>query len=146
MGRRHVRRFVMKIGVFFSTTTGSKTEIAGMMKQVLGDEADGPKEIDEVGSEEFMRYDKYAVGTPTWNTDADVKRHGTSWDAFLYGDLKEMDLKGKVGVFELGDAVGYGDIIFVMRLKKCMIALRREGRKWWDMWIRSILVLMRVSR
>lgn len=100
----------MKIGIFFSTTTGNTTEIAGMMKQILGDSADEPQEIDEVEGEEFLRYDTYIVGAPTWNTDADVERSGTSWDDFLYGDLKEMDMSGKtVGVFGLGDAAGYGD-------------------------------------
>ena len=55
-------------------------------------------------------YDGIICGAPTWHTGADTERSGTEWDAFLYGDLTSMDLKGKkVAIFGLGDQSGYSD-------------------------------------
>ena len=55
--------------------------------------------------------DALIVGTPTWNTGADVERSGTGWDEIYYGEMQECnDLVGKkVAVFGLGDSVSYGE-------------------------------------
>lgn len=60
--------------------------------------------------------DALIVGTPTWNTGADIERSGTGWDELYYnelqdaGNLHSSDFKGKkVAVFGLGDSEGYGD-------------------------------------
>merc|ERR1712199_42735 len=44
------------------------------------------------------------------HTGADSERSGTAWDEFLYGDLTNLDLKGKkVAIFGMGDQAGYSD-------------------------------------
>jgi len=75
--------------------------------------AAGPFEIDEVqGSvaDEFAKYDSLIVGTPTWNTGADMERSGTGWDEIYYSEMQELNIAGKkVAVFGLGDSVSYSE-------------------------------------
>ena len=48
------------------------------------------------------------MGTPTWHTDAESERSGTSWDQWLYEDLPKFDFKNKkIAIFGVGDAVNY---------------------------------------
>ena len=48
------------------------------------------------------------MGTPTWHTDAESERSGTSWDQWLYEDLPKFDFKDKkIAIFGVGDAVNY---------------------------------------
>ena len=50
------------------------------------------------------------VGAPTWHTDADTERSGTTWDDWLYSTLPDLDLSGKkVAVFGVGDQQSYND-------------------------------------
>lgn len=94
------------IGLFFDTMTGRTSDIADKLKEVLG--ADGPMNLADVDAEKMTGYDMIVAGAPTWNTGADTERSGTSWDEFLYNDLKTIDLSGKkVAIFGLGDSVGY---------------------------------------
>lgn len=96
------------VGIFYSTTTGNTETVAGYIQ-----EAAGASEILDIGSvsdDTFMKYDGFIVGAPTWHTGADEQRSGTSWDDWLYGNLKNMDLKGKkVAVFGVGDQGSYSD-------------------------------------
>jgi len=104
-------------GVFFGTSTGNTEEVADLLVaklQELGHET--PTEpicVDGVVGElkaEFDKYDSLIVGTPTWNTGADIERSGTAWDEVYYGELGDLDLSGKnVAVFGLGDQLSYGD-------------------------------------
>lgn len=58
----------------------------------------------------LLAYELLVIGSPTWNTDADKERSGTSWDEFIYDKLPAVNLKGvPCAVFGLGDAKGYGD-------------------------------------
>jgi len=101
------------IGVFFGTSTGSTEDAAYLLVDELGDDAVGPIDIDSIqGSvaKEFAKYDALIVGTPTWNTGADVERSGVGWDEIYYGEMQDLNLAGKkVGVFGLGDSVSYAE-------------------------------------
>jgi flavodoxin I len=102
-----------KIGIFFGTSTGSTESVADMIKEELGDDADGPFDVETLeGSvaDNFGKYPALIVGTPTWNTGAEVERSGTGWDEIYYSTMQELDLQGKkVGVFGLGDQESYGE-------------------------------------
>lgn len=61
------------VGIFFGTSTGTTEDVGDLIKEVFGDDADGPFDIDGLeGSVEeiFAKYDGLIVGTPTWNTGA----------------------------------------------------------------------------
>ena len=102
-----------KVGIFFGTSTGSTGTVADMIKEELGDDADGPFDIETLeGSvqENFGKYPALIVGTPTWNTGADTERSGTGWDEIYYSSMQELNLKGKkVAVFGLGDQESYSE-------------------------------------
>ena len=102
-----------KVGIFFGTSTGSTGSVADMIKEELGDEADGPFDIETLeGSvqENFGKYPALIVGTPTWNTGADTERSGTGWDEIYYSSMQQLNLKGKkVAVFGLGDQESYSE-------------------------------------
>jgi len=102
-----------KVGIFFGTSTGSTGAVADMIKEELGDDADGPFDIETLeGSvqENFGKYPALIVGTPTWNTGADTERSGTGWDEIYYSSMQELNLKGKkVAVFGLGDQESYSE-------------------------------------
>lgn len=111
--RCEVQLDMAKVGIFFGTSTGSTESVADMIKAELGDDADGPFDIETLeGSvaENFGRYPSLIVGTPTWNTGADTERSGTGWDEIYYSTMQELDLQGKkVGVFGLGDQESYSE-------------------------------------
>ena len=92
-----------KIGIFFGTSTGSTESVADLIAAELGsDIADGPMDIEaleESVTETFDKYDVLIVGTPTWNTGADVERSGTGWDEIYYGEMQDLKLDGKVRFF-----------------------------------------------
>jgi flavodoxin I len=74
---------------------------------------EGPIDIDSVKGSiaaEFSKHDALIVGTPTWNTGAETERSGTGWDEIYYGEMQNLELRGKkVAVFGLGDSVSYSD-------------------------------------
>jgi flavodoxin I len=97
----------MKAALLYSTSTGNTETAAGYLAAATGLEA---VDIGDVDVETIKACDSLIVGAPTWNTGADEERTGTEWDAFLYGDLTALDLKGKkVAVFGMGDQAGYAD-------------------------------------
>jgi flavodoxin I len=103
-----------KVGIFFGTSTGSTQEAADIIAEEFGDDvASSPIEIDEIQGSvaaEFAKYDALVVGTPTWNTGADVERSGTGWDEIYYGEMADLNIAGKkVAVFGLGDSVSYSE-------------------------------------
>jgi len=57
------------VGVFFGTSTGSTQEVADMIVEQFGEDAEGPFDVDDKSIiESFQKYDSLVVGTPTWNT------------------------------------------------------------------------------
>lgn len=110
MRRVHQRNvtWTMKVGIFYSTSTGNTEEIAGIIKEKLGDECpDDPKDIAESTASDLTSYDTVVIGAPTWNTGADDERTGTDMDNFLY-ELDDVSLEGRaVACFGLGDSDSY---------------------------------------
>lgn len=108
--RRSARAaWIMKIGVFYSTTTGNTEVAARIVKDLLGDDAD-LTEISKADPKLLPGYELIIAGAPTWNTSAKKERSGTSWDEFLYEKLPDLDMTGvSVACFGLGDAFDYGD-------------------------------------
>lgn len=111
--RQAVGLDLAKVGIFFGTSTGSTEEVADLIKDALGDDADGPFDVETLeGSvkDNFERYNSLIVGTPTWNTGADIERSGTGWDELYYSSMQELNLQDKhIAVFGLGDQVSYGE-------------------------------------
>lgn len=111
--RRDLSLDMAKVGIFFGTSTGSTETVADMIKDELGDDAEGPFDIETLeGSvgDNFGKYSALIVGTPTWNTGADTERSGTGWDEIYYSSMAELNLAGKkVAVFGLGDQVSYAE-------------------------------------
>lgn len=96
------------VGIYYSSSTGNTETIAGYIS-----EAAGGLSMDDIGDateDELKGHDAIIVGAPTWHTDADEQRSGTSWDDWLYDTLPNIDLTGKkVAVFGVGDQSSYGD-------------------------------------
>lgn len=116
LGRAPVQGFALdmvSVGIFYGTSTGSTQEVADLIKEEFGDDADGPFDVEALeGSvkDNFEKYDALVVGTPTWNTGADIERSGTGWDEIYYTSLQGLNIQGKkVAVFGLGDQVSYAD-------------------------------------
>jgi flavodoxin I len=101
------------VGIFYGTSTGSTQEVADLIKEAFGPDAEGPFDVEALeGSVKgnFEKYDALVVGTPTWNTGADIERSGTGWDEIYYKSLQELNIQGKnVAVFGLGDQVSYAE-------------------------------------
>jgi flavodoxin I len=103
------------VGIFFGTSTGSTQEAADCIYEALGsDIAAEPEDIEtlEDVAAAFSAHDALIVGTPTWNTGADVERSGTGWDELYYDKMPTMKeaLNGKkVAVFGLGDQESYAE-------------------------------------
>jgi len=101
------------VGIFFGTSTGTTEDVGILIKDELGDDADGPFDIDDLEKsvkETFEQFDGLIVGTPTWNTGADTERSGTGWDEIYYDSMAELDMGDKnVAVFGCGDQISYGE-------------------------------------
>ena len=68
------------------------------------------EEIGDASNSDVEGMDGIIVGAPTWHTDADTERSGTTWDDWLYSTLPDLDLSGKkVAVFGVGDQQSYND-------------------------------------
>jgi flavodoxin I len=104
-----------QVGIFFGTSTGSTQEAADFIYEALGsDIAAEPEDIEtlEDVAAAFSAHDALIVGTPTWNTGAEVERSGTGWDELYYKTIPKMKeaLKDKkVAVFGLGDQESYAE-------------------------------------
>ena len=110
--QQHSALDMAKVGIFFGTSTGTTADIADLIKEAFGDDADGPFDIDELEAvkEDFEKYDGFIVGTPTWNTGADTERSGTGWDEVYYTKMPELKIEGKhVAVFGCGDQISYAE-------------------------------------
>jgi len=95
------------VGVFFGTVSGKTEEVAGLIAEALGTEAQDISEVD--GADSLAEFDSLVVGAPTWNTGADEQRTSTAWDD-LFEEIDGLDLGGKpVAIFGLGDSSSYGD-------------------------------------
>lgn len=95
------------VGLYYSTSTGNTETVATYISDASGVRAD---EIGDANDSDIEAHDSLIVGAPTWHTDAETERSGTSWDEWLYKTLPDLDLKGKpVAVFGVGDQQSYSD-------------------------------------
>ena len=81
----------IKKNTLVGTSTGNTANVADMIAQEFGDDAEGPFEIDDLQgnvAKKFAEYNALVVGTPTWNTGADTERSGTGWDEIYYGEMQ----------------------------------------------------------
>ena len=81
-----------KVGVFFGTSTGATEGVADMICSEFDVEAVEIDGIQGSVAKKFAEYDALIVGTPTWNTGADVERSGTGWDEIYYGEMQGKEL------------------------------------------------------
>ncbi|MEM6691250.1 MAG: flavodoxin [Planctomycetota bacterium] len=93
------------VGVFYGTDTGNTQRIAEMIVEQLGSTVAECKDIDLCDVEEFMKHDIILFGVSTWNF-GEIQ---CSWDEKL-DELAGSEFSEKyVGMFGLGDSVGYPD-------------------------------------
>lgn len=120
---------MMATGIYFASTTGNTEEVAGLVHAEMGDDCADPLDLELDHGPLMAAQDVLVVGVPTWNTGADTERSGTTWDEFILGPLKDMDMKGKkVAVFGLGDAVDYEDN-FCDAIEEIHDAFEAQGAK-----------------
>jgi len=95
-------------GVYYSTSTGNTETIAGYISEAVG--SGDAEEIGDASDDAITGADYLIVGAPTWHTDAESERSGTTWDEWLYETLPNLDMDGKkVAIFGCGDQESYGD-------------------------------------
>ena len=105
---RSVTALNAKVGIYFSTSTGNTETVAGYISEAAGLEA---VDIGDATDAEVAGLDSIIVGAPTWHTDCESERSGTSWDSWLYDTLPRLDVSGKnVAVFGVGDQQSYNDV------------------------------------
>lgn len=96
------------VGIFCSSSTGNTETVSQYLCDAVGDVE--YQDIGDTSDDEILGKDCIIVGAPTWHTDADEQRSGTSWDDWLYDTLPNLDMDGKkVAVFGVGDQESYGD-------------------------------------
>jgi flavodoxin I len=96
------------VGLFYATSTGNTETVAEYIAKAAGgikmDDIGGAKDSDVLG------HDSIIVGAPTWITGADDRRSGTSFDAWLYDTLPNLDIADKkIAIFGVGDQESYSD-------------------------------------
>lgn len=94
--------------IYYSTSTGNTETVASYIGTAAGIE--GIDDIADASDDEINEATGLIVGAPTWHTDVDEERSGTSWDDWLYNTLPNLDISGKrVAIFGCGDSQNYGD-------------------------------------
>ena len=97
------------VGIYCSSSTGNTETVSQYIADAIGGGIEYA-DIADTSDDEILDKDALIVGAPTWHTDADSQRSGTSWDDWLYDTLPNLDLSGKkVAVFGMGDQESYGD-------------------------------------
>ncbi|MBS9782779.1 MAG: flavodoxin [Arcobacter sp.] len=93
----------MATAIFYTTSTGTTTEIAEKISHALGD-----IEVFDLGDtsvEKINDYDKVIIGVSTWGEGELNDDFEDIWD-----DFTELDLSSKtIALFGLGDQEGYAD-------------------------------------
>ena len=97
------------VGIYCSSSTGNTETVSQYIADAIGGGIEY-QDIADTSDDEILDKDAIIVGAPTWHTDADSQRSGTSWDDWLYDTLPNLDLTDKkVAVFGVGDQESYGD-------------------------------------
>ena len=72
--------------IWYSTSTGNTETCAGYIAEAAGCDAN---EIGDASDSDITGSDCLIVGAPTWHTDADEQRSGTSWDGMYISNQYE---------------------------------------------------------
>lgn len=90
---------MMKIGIFYGTSTGTTAEVAGKIAKCLGVDSADVFDIAKVGPSKFGDYDFLILGSPTYGSG----ELQDDWYDMLDG-AEKLDLNGKrIAVFGCGD-------------------------------------------
>jgi len=91
--------------IYYSTQTGNTQTCAEYIASAAGLDME---DVGDVADSDVLKQDSIIVGAPTWHTDSETERSGTSWDDWLYNNLPNIDMSGKkVAVFGCGDQQSY---------------------------------------
>lgn len=91
-----------KTAILYSFNTQKTARAAKMIIENYGAALEEVN-VEEITPEEFLKYDNYICGVPTW-WDGELPNY---WDEFL-PDLEELKLKGKkFALYGAGDQKGY---------------------------------------
>jgi len=94
----------MAVGIFYGSNGGVTENIAEMVKDELGIDAD-LIDIADAKVDDFGKYTEIILGTSTWG-EGDLQ---DDWDDF-FDDFTNVDFAGKtVAFFGVGDQDGYPD-------------------------------------
>lgn len=94
-----------KTAIFYSFNTHKTSKIAVSIKESFRDDSIELVNVEDLDSENFLKYDNYVLGVPTW-FDGELPNY---WDEFI-PDLEDFDLKGKVfAIYGLGDQKKYSE-------------------------------------
>lgn len=102
-----------KIGIFFGTDSGTTRLIAKKMAKKLPDIADKPLNVNRIETADFLRYDAFILGTPSYGEGQlpglSTGIQNGSWEEFL-PKLKDIDFSGKrIALYGLGNQEKYAE-------------------------------------
>jgi len=105
---------MLNIGLFYSFRSLKTRKIAERIEECFGAGRLEAVDAETVTPEDFMRFDRFILGVPTW-FDGELPIY---WDEFVPA-LKELELTSrKFAIFGLGDQKGYpenfGDAVGIM--------------------------------
>ena len=89
--------------IIYSFNSVKSAKIAEKVQAAFNDKAIKMVNAEDITEEEFMAYDNYILGVPTW-FDGELPNY---WDEFVPA-IEDMKLKGKTfALYGLGDQKGY---------------------------------------
>ena len=92
-----------KTGIFYSFNSNKTRLVADKLVAEFGEGQIERVNVEELTGEEFLGFDFYILGVPTW-FDGELPNY---WDEFVPA-LEELDLTGRTfAIYGLGDQVGY---------------------------------------
>lgn len=90
---------IMKIGIFYGSSTGTTQSVAEKIADKLGVSKDDIHDVSKAEPSDVNKYDVLVLGTSTWGSG----ELQDSWYDYIAG-LEVLDLKGKkIALFGCGD-------------------------------------------
>ncbi|MDE6715152.1 MAG: flavodoxin [Muribaculaceae bacterium] len=90
---------MMKIGIFYGSSTGTTQSVAEKIAEKLGVNKDDIHDVSKAEPSDVNKYDVLVLGTSTWGSG----ELQDSWYDYIAG-LEVLDLKGKkIALFGCGD-------------------------------------------
>ena len=100
-----MKKKVMKIGLFYGSTTCYTEMAAEKMRAIIGEELVDIRNVKETPLAEMADYDFLILGISTWDFGEIQEDWNEIWD-----QIDGLSLNGKtVALFGLGDQEGYGE-------------------------------------